>query len=88
MLYNLLIRPISKLSLQGIAVVYSFYNFNANINHKFSGKGRLFLIAYFGNDRSIVRKKGRKPFKSTLEWGNNLAALRWSHLLSQNFSTT
>ncbi len=83
MLYDLLTRPISKIAFSGISVGYTFYDFNAKINHKFSDKDRLFFSAYLGNDRSTIRKKGDDAFKNTLEWGNNLAALRWNHVYGQ-----
>ena len=80
MLYDLLTRPFSKLSFNGVALGYTFYDFNAKVNHKFSESDRIFFSTYLGNDRSIVRKKGDNAFKNTLEWGNNLAALRWNHV--------
>lgn len=83
MLYDLLTRPLSKISFEGISLGYTFYDFNAKINHKFSEKDRVYFSTYLGNDRSIIRKKGEDPFKNTLEWGNNLAALRWNHVYNQ-----
>lgn len=83
MLYDLLTRPFSKLSFNGVALGYTFYDFNAKVNHKFSESDRIFFSTYLGNDRSIVRKKGDNAFKNTLEWGNNLAALRWNHVYNQ-----
>ncbi len=83
MLYDLLTRPISKIAFNGVSLGYTFYDFNAKINHKFSDKDRLFLSTYLGNDRSVIRKKGDDAFKNTLEWGNNLVALRWNHLYGQ-----
>lgn len=83
MLYDLLTRPISKWSFNGVSLGYTFYDFNAKVNHKFSDKDRLLLSAYFGDDRSVIRKKGENGFKNTLQWGNNLIALRWNHLFGQ-----
>lgn len=83
MLYDLITRPISKWSFNGVSLGYTFYDFNAKVNHKFSDKDRLFLSAYLGDDRSVIRKKGENGFKNTLQWGNNLIALRWNHLFGQ-----
>lgn len=83
MLYDLLTRPISKLAFNGLSIGYTFYDFNAKVNHKFSDKDRLFFSAYLGNDRSVIRKNGEDSFKNSLEWGNNLAALRWNHLFGR-----
>ncbi len=83
MLYDLLTRPLSKMAFNGVSLGYTFYDFNAKINHKFSDNDRLFLSTYLGNDRSVIRKKGEDNFKSALAWGNNLVALRWNHLYNQ-----
>lgn len=86
MLYDLIARPASKIAFNGISTGYTFYDFNAKVNHIYSDKDRLFFSAYMGNDRSIIRKKnteGAGAFKNTLEWGNYLAAIRWNHLYGQ-----
>lgn len=83
MLYDLLTRPISRSAFNGVSLGYTFYDLNIKLNHKFSEKDRLFLSAYFGDDRSIIKKKGENGFKNTLQWGNNLVALRWNHLFGQ-----
>ncbi|VAW16114.1 TonB-dependent receptor [hydrothermal vent metagenome] len=83
MLYDLLTRPISKIAFDGVSLGYTFYDFNAKINHKFSDTDRLYFSTYLGNDRSTIRKKGDDAFKNTLAWGNNLAALRWNHVYGQ-----
>lgn len=83
MLYDLITRPISKISFNGVSLGYTFYDFNAKINHRFSENDRLFVSTYLGNDRSTIRKKGENGFKNNLEWGNNLVALRWNHIFNQ-----
>lgn len=83
MLYDLLTRPLSKIAFNGVSLGYTFYDFNAKINHRFSENNHLFLSAYFGNDRSTIRKKDENGFKNDLEWGNNLIALRWNHIFNQ-----
>lgn len=83
MLYDLLTRPLSKLAFNGVALGYTFYDFNAKINHKISETNRLFFSTYLGNDRSVARKTGDIGFRNSLQWGNNLAAVRWNHIYNQ-----
>lgn len=82
MLYDLLTRPISKMVFDGVSVGYTFYDFNAKVNHIFSDKNRIYLSTYLGRDRSVIKLKKDTPFKNSLEWGNNLVALRWNHVFN------
>lgn len=90
MLYDLFTRPISKLTSDGFGFGYTFYDFNAKINHKFSDKDRIYISTYLGHDRAIGSYNDKvSKFKSSLQWGNNLAAFRWNHLFNQKlFSNT
>lgn len=89
MLYDLLTRPISKIVFDGVSVGYTFYDFNAKVNHIFSAKNRIYLSAYLGRDRSVVKIKDEDSFKNSIAWGNNLLAFRWNHIFnSKLFSNT
>ena len=74
---------------------YYFYDLNAKLNYTFSGKDRLFLSLYSGDDlgtyyKSEVdsnSKSSNDDFR--LSWGNLTTALRWNHLYSSKlFSNT
>ncbi len=71
--------PILQLLQGGIS--YSFYDLNAKIKYNLSGKDKLFLSFYKGDD--IVQEKnrvGETEYKNLLKWGNTLYALRWNHV--------
>ncbi|SET70491.1 TonB-dependent receptor [Hymenobacter actinosclerus] len=56
---------------------YYFYDFNAKANYKLGAKDELFLSGYLGNDAfSFGSGQG---FNFDFNWGNRVAALRWSH---------
>lgn len=70
---------------------YYFYDLNGKINHIISAKDRLFFSFYLGDDDLGFRFKdefglvGDPDFyesriKSSVRWGNRLAALRWNHI--------
>ncbi|OWP62430.1 TonB-dependent receptor [Hymenobacter amundsenii] len=56
---------------------YYFYDFNAKANYKLGDKDEVFLSGYLGNDAfSFGSGQG---FDFNFNWGNKVAALRWSH---------
>ncbi len=72
---------------------YVFQDLNAKANFKISQKDRLFLSVYRGNDNFLDKSRQEFAYQddSTLlvlaneklvRFGNNLAALRWNHLLN------
>ncbi|MDY0160839.1 MAG: TonB-dependent receptor plug domain-containing protein [Bacteroidales bacterium] len=93
-MYDILMRPISEALTQGLGIGYSFYDFNAKINYKFSDKDRLYFSSYLGNDRLSFRRKdnsfhSNSSVKVNQDWGNQLFALRWNHIYSPKlFSNT
>lgn len=84
-MYDLLTKPLSKIVFDGVGIGYSFYDFNAKINHRISEKDRLFFSFYSGDDKISFRVKDKKTnetsvMENSIHWGNTLAALRWNHL--------
>ncbi len=85
---DLLTRPISLLASDGSVLAgYSFHDVNAKISHTLSGKDRLFLSFYLGDDVFSDRYKenygnSTAKTKSRLIWGNQLLALRWNHVFT------
>lgn len=61
---------------------YYFYDLNAKANYQFSGKDRLFLSAYLGQDKFVYMNKDR-TFEANIPWGNKTATLRWNHVFSK-----
>lgn len=73
---------------------YFFYDANLKINHKFSSKDRLYLSAYSGRDKLMVRNEYEYMFSDTLQtektdyglyWGNLTSVLRWNHKYGNKF---
>jgi len=67
---------------------FNFYDINAKINYAFSDKDRLLISYYQGRDNfeSDFRDEIIFPVvtynvieKGKLEWGNQIAAIRWNH---------
>ncbi len=82
MLYDLLMRPISKAVSNGYSTGYYFQDLNLKINHIFSEKDRIYLSMYYGDDKLTLnydnKVDSKIKFKNT--WGNLLTVLRWNHL--------
>jgi hypothetical protein len=84
-LYDLLMRPITKMTEKNSSAGYYFQDFNLKLNHIFSPKNRLFFSLYFGDDKMISTYKEKEDgftnySKYKEQWGNFLTALRWNHL--------
>nr|WP_304967824.1 TonB-dependent receptor [uncultured Parabacteroides sp.] len=81
---------------------YYFYDINAKINHKFSGRSRLFLSFYKGKDHYDYKQDKEYDnnydynprmylYNSRIDfnWGNTIAAGRWNYVFnSKLFSNT
>ncbi|MBI5914905.1 MAG: TonB-dependent receptor [Bacteroidetes bacterium] len=70
---------------------YFFFDLNAKVNYAISPKDRIYLSFYTGKDDFQDVYSQYRWFQDTLSvvrdeetvvWGNNVAALRWNHLLS------
>lgn len=60
-----------------------FYDLNAKMNFKLSGKDRLYLSGYFGRD--VLSQDNL----SGINWGNTTATARWNHVFNSRwFSNT
>jgi hypothetical protein len=70
---------------------YRFYDINAKFNFRISQNDRLFASFYQGMDYSSYSKDSSQRYgiNYKLNYGNQVAALRWNHLFSQRlFSNT
>ena len=95
---DVLARPIIRIinnqtGNKGIAGYY-FYDLNAKINHKFSNKDRLYLSAYSGRDRLMIKDEYDYMYNDTLHtektdyglyWGNLTSVMRWNHKFGNKF---
>jgi hypothetical protein len=96
---DMLARPLILAAANGQGVGgYYFYDMNAKLNHKFSNKSRLYASGYLGNDKFYLTSidsyvsngnTHKETFKTGLQWGNAIAALRWNYLITPKlFSNT
>ena len=77
---------------------YRFYDLNVKLNYVLSDRDRLYFSYYYGGDlfqnqfdQRYNDDTGLQTDRYTLNsnWGNNIAALRWNHVVSKNlFSNT
>ena len=93
-MYDIFMRPLSKVLFENTTEAYSFYDFNVKLNYRLSDKDALYLSLYSGRDRISTKIKEKVPNGSYVNrfsksWGNQLAALRWNHLFGPKlFSNT
>lgn len=84
---DLLSKPISKSVFNGLSAGYTFYDLNGKLSYKFSDRSRLFFSFYSGNDNintKYTQKYGNNNYSATNTWGNDLAAVKWNVILSDN----
>lgn len=100
--FDLISRPLSQAVSDGRdAFGFTYFDFNAKLNHIFSDKDRLYVSVYAGDDRALVRTQSnllsaptasRQSIEGEILWGNRLVALRWNHIWSprlfSNFTAT
>ena len=79
--------PYSKVNLG-----YNFYDVNAKLNWKISDRDRLYLSYYNGDDKLFFGSTTQRDDQGislkdetrlSWKWGNQVAALRWNHVLSK-----
>lgn len=93
---NLFNKRGNLLTTVGDQIKYRFYDTNLKINYIFSEKDRVYLSLYRGGDafqntynqdynnaRGLINEK----YKLRSNWGNEIAALRWNHVLHKNLFT-
>jgi hypothetical protein len=67
---------------------YYFYDITAKVNHRFSGKDRIYLSLYMGDDKFysdyeyMENTSAHTKSASQLAWGNLITAFRWNHVFS------
>ncbi len=84
------------LTFSGQQANYQFYDFNVKLNYVVSPKDRLYLSYYYGGDKfeNPFEQKSAGPegalteeYRLQSDWGNQIAALRWNHVLRKNLFT-
>lgn len=99
-MHSIFVEPVLRIA--GVDINYYFYDVDAKFTHRFSDRDRLYLNLYTGaddfhfnatddfskdiyqNPENLIEKR-----RMGASWGNNVAALRWNHVLSGNmFSNT
>jgi hypothetical protein len=58
---------------------YFFYDLNAGINADLSKKDKLFITAYYGQDRFGFNNDN---FKANFNWGNTVVSARWNRIIN------
>lgn len=82
------VLPIMKLVTDNL-LSNNFYDLNGKINFKLNENDRLFMSLYQGGDNVKIKqydsenKNNELVFSDKNNWGNSLAAIRWSHIYSQ-----
>ena len=86
---DLLVRPLITAATDGVTAGYFFYDLNAKLNWKVTGRDRLYLSAYTGYDKFYARTNDQREQpgdysqnNSNLGWGNLTAGLRWNRVLN------
>ena len=83
-LLDLVMRPLSKHLFNGVGLGYNFYDCNAKLNYKVTGRDQIFGSFYMGDDKvlSHLKKKdnGKTKVNNDTKWGNILGAVRWNHV--------
>ncbi len=64
----------------GNASNYHFYDLNAKVNWRVSGKNRLFLSGFRGRDQANYRAS--QGINYNVAFGNSTGTLRWNHIFS------
>lgn len=84
-MYDLLMRPFTKIVNEFSSFGYTFYDVNVKYNHVFSNKNRLFYSFYVGKDRSVIRIKMKEQYYKSIDtndWGNLATSMRWNHVFN------
>ena len=69
--------------LMGTNLSYNFYDLNAKLNYRLSGRNKMFLSFYMGDDILTIKDKNYLSKRTTgVKWGNTLVSLRWNSIIS------
>lgn len=61
---------------------YSFSDYNLNYLFTPSSRDKLWLDAYYGDDRAGINSR-KGAYDASANWGNDMAALHWQHSFSR-----
>ncbi|WP_375578762.1 TonB-dependent receptor [Marivirga tractuosa] len=82
-MYDLIMRPLSKLLFDGTSFGYSFYDLNAKINHDWNENNKFYLSIYAGDDGNIIKNESENNISNNYQkWGNKFVSMRWNHIYS------
>ncbi len=91
-MYDLLLRPLIRITSGETWYGYTFYDFNIKVNRTINRNNHLYLSIYSGDDAVSINsheKQDKVNIKYKNKWGNSLVAFRWNHLYSNRlFSNT
>ncbi len=84
-LHTAIFEPVLRLALKEVYVNYFFYDFNGKLTWRINDRDRLYLGVYSGRDRLNMKYEDEYQdwgdvFKFGMNWGNNVASLRWNHI--------
>ena len=84
---DLFMVPLMKLVTKSTTAGYYFFDLNGKLNFNLSKKDKLYLSAYFGQDKFHVSQNDSyfgttDKYKMGLFWQNATATARWNHLFT------
>lgn len=90
---DLFIRPIVKITDEGIDIIPFFGDVNVKANFPVGQNNRLYFSVYLGQDKLHTRETyDDSKFSAGLSWGNTTAMARWNHVFNKklfsNFTFT
>lgn len=85
--FDLFAAPIMKILDEGFTAGYYFFDLNAKFNYDFGDKDKLYVSAYFGQDKFHLTENDdfgnvHDKYKMGLYWQNATATARWNHLFT------
>lgn len=85
---DLFLVPIMKIVADGSSLGYYFFDLNAKFNYTISKKDKIYVSAYYGQDKFHLSENyssgflDREKFNVGLYWQNATATARWNHLFT------
>lgn len=76
-LHTFLVGPVLRWS--GVGMNYYFYDLNGKLSWQVSPRDRMYLSAYFGDDRFWSELPYSDGSTSDMRWGNKIVSARWTH---------
>ena len=78
---DVLMQPFLKKTSPMKGMKFYFYDLNAKLNWIINDKHRLYLGAYYGNDRYGFKSQSGDT-KANFRWGNAAVSLRWNYIIT------